>query len=261
MDRAEASRIAHTLHPIAAPVSPERARWLLSLLALPGDGRALDLGCGCGEWLLTLLEGDGGGAPCGVGVDTSIGALADARVSAEKRGLDGKVTWENADAATWAGGLFDVVLCVGATHAFGGLDGALAALRRHLRPGGRALLGDAIWEAAPSRAAQEALDAGPNDFPDLAGLVDRVRTHGFEPLFGHVSTLEEWDDYEWSWTGSLAEWALARDAGDEDAREALEIARTHREEWLTGYRKQLGFVTLVLHEMGAAVAPEKTPTL
>jgi hypothetical protein len=65
-------------------------------------------------------------------------------------------------------------------------------------------------------------------------------------VHGHVSSLEEWDEYEWSWTGSLADWALepGRDPGDR--AEALEAARAHRDAWLGGYRGVLGFATLVL---------------
>lgn len=91
---------------------------------------------------------------------------------------------------------------------FGGLAGTLDGARRTLRPGGQVLLGDAIWEAPPSAVAQQVLQAGPEDFSDLPGLVDRVREWRFEPGYGHVSTLEEWDDYEWSWTGSFIAWAL-----------------------------------------------------
>lgn len=89
----------------------------------------------------------------------------------------------------------------------------------------------------------------PEDFPDLPELVTRTRKCGFEPGYGHVSTLAEWDDYEWSWTGSLVTWALQQ-ARDPAAREqALSAAREHREAWLGGYRQQLGFVTLVLHDI------------
>jgi len=70
---------------------------------------------------------------------------------------------------------------------------------------------------------------------------------GWEPGYGHVSSAEEWDDYEWSWTGSLTAWALT-EADEAGRASALQIACTHREEWLAGYRGQLGFVTVVLHD-------------
>lgn len=174
-------------------------------------------------------------------------ALAEAQTNAERRGAGGRVTWVNADAATWSGGRYDAVLCVGASHVFGGLTATLAALRAHLWPGGRVLFGDTVWEAPPSPAAQRALEAGPDDFPDLPGFLDRVADHDYEVGYGHISTLEEWDDYEWSWTGSLTAWALGESTREADRLHALEVARSHRSAWLAGYRKQLGFVTVVLH--------------
>ena len=106
-----------------------------------------------------------------------------------------------------------------------------------------------IWTRAPSQAAQDAVGAGPDDQPDLAGLVDRVRQQGFEVVDGHVSTLEEWDDYEWAWTGALVRWAAEQPAESEERAAALRAAREHRSAWLHGYRQYLGFATLVLVDL------------
>ena len=247
MDRTEISRLAHTAHPIAAPVAGRHVEVLLSRLSAPAGGRVLDLGCGSGEWLMELLAERPG--LTGVGVDVAL--PGDVAPSAAARGVADRVSWVEADAVSWSGGLFDVVFCIGASHAFGGLPGTLEGVRRHLRPGGQVLLGDTIWEAPPSPAAQEALEAGPDDLPDLRGLVAAAQDCGFEPGYGHVSTAEEWDDYEWSWTGSLAEWALHDAPGDQAREQALEAARAHRDAWLRGYRHQLGFVTLVLNDTRA----------
>lgn len=245
MDRHEISRIAHLDHPIAAPVARAEVRELLSRLSPPHGARVVDLGCGWGEWLVELLAVRTD--LTGVGIDVSLPSDVGAR--AQARGVADRASWVEADASGWEDGDFDVVLCVGASHAFGGLAGTFDAVRRMLRPGGQLLLGDTIWDASPSAAAEEALGAGPDDFPDLAGLVDIAREQGFEPGYGHVSTLQEWDDYEWSWTGSLTTWAL-QPARDPSSREqALEAARSHRDAWLRGYRHQLGFATLVLHDV------------
>ena len=246
MDRALASAIAHRWHPVAAPISDENMRRVLRRLEVPGEGRVLDLGCGFGEWLLAAV----GPVPTahGVGVDSSEAALAEARSRAQRRALAERVRFEQAGAATWSGGQFDSVLCVGATHAFGGLRPTLAAVRRHLRPGGRVLLGDGFRETQPSGETLAALGAGADALPRIGEVLDAVGEHGFEPGFGHISTAAEWDDYEWSWTGALTEWALTEAPAD-DRAEALEIARAHRREWLTGYRAQLGFLTVVLHDL------------
>ena len=87
----------------------------------------------------------------------------------------------------------------------------LDAIRRPPAPGGCALLGETIWEQPhPSAAAQEALGASPEDFPTLAQFLRTCEQHGFEVGYAHVSGAKEWDDYEWSWTGSLVEWARER---------------------------------------------------
>jgi len=248
MDRAEISRIAHTDHPVAAPVSVDVVRRLLDRLDPPASGRVVDLGCGAGAWLLELLAA----RPdlSAVGVDTSLHPYREAR--AAERGVAERISWVEADAASWSANPQappDAVICIGASHAFGGLHGTLAALRRHLRPDGRALLGDAIWERPPSAAAQAALGARPGDFPTLTELVPTIGQFGFEVGYAHVSSAEEWDDYEWSWTGSLVAWALRDAPSDAEREQALSAARAHRREWIEGYRGDLGFVTAVLHHV------------
>ena len=248
MNRAEISRIAHTDHPIAAPVSVPAVRRLLARLDPAASGRVVDLGCGAGAWLFELLET----RPdlTAVGVDAALHPDRDQH--ARLRGVADRLTWMEADAATWApagGEPQDAVLCIGASHAFGGLHGTLDAIRRHLRPGGRALLGETIWEQHPSAAAQEALDAGPESFPTLAQLAPTFEQHGFEVGYAHVSSAQEWDDYEWSWTGSLVAWAQREARTDADREQALAAARTHRLQWIEGYRGELGFVTAVLHDI------------
>ena len=163
MDRSELSGIAHAHHPVAAPVSTANVRTLVDRLVLPTGGRAVDLGCGHRMWLTELLAAH----PTVTGVGLDLDLPADVATAARDRGVGDRVRWEQGDAAGWAAGAFDVVLCVGATHAFGGLDGTLTAVRRHLRPGGQVLLGDGIWEGPPSAAAQAELGDWPGGLTDL----------------------------------------------------------------------------------------------
>ncbi|MDF3044730.1 MAG: methyltransferase [Ornithinibacter sp.] len=108
----------------------------------------------------------------------------------------GRATLVAADATTWQDGTFEAVIAVGVAHVFGGPGRTLDAVRRHLAPGGRVLLGDGIWDTPPTAPALRALDATAEDFHDPEGLSSLVRKHGYEPVHGHVSTLEEWDEYE-----------------------------------------------------------------
>lgn len=242
VDRFEISRIAHAHHPVAAPVDGRAIARLLDRLAVSPGGRVVDLGCGAGEWLLALLEA----RPDlhAVGVDLHLHPERDER--AARRGVADRVSWDEGDAATWSSGSFDAVVCVGASHAFGGLGPMLEALRRHVRPGGRCLVGDGFWESPPGPATLEALDARPGDFPDLEALVEEAGTHGWGVAYAHVSSAREWDDYEWSWVGSLTDWALTAATDPADREQALAAATEHRRQWLRGYRHELGFVTAVL---------------
>ncbi len=242
VDRAETSRIAHTHHPVAAPVSDASVARLLDRLDPAEAARVLDLGCGSGAWLVELLAR----RPdlTALGVDTHL--HPDRVVRAAARGVADRLTWYEGDAREWWDGGYGAVLCVGASHAFGGTQPMLDAVATHLAPGGRALVGDAFWARSPSRAAQAAIDAGPGDFPTLDGFLALTDTHGWAVTYAHVSTEAEWDDYEWSWTGSLTEWALRPETGAADRRHALDVAERHRRDWLEGYRGQLGFVTAVL---------------
>ena len=244
MDRRQLSRLAHRDHPVAAPLDDASVGRLLTLALPRGDERVLDLGCGEAAWLLRALTDRP--EVHGTGVDVSPVALAGTREAAAAAGLTERLTLHEDDAARFtAPHAFDLVAVVGATHAFGGLLPALAAARAHLAPGGRVLVGEGFWECAPSPAAPAGLGASAGEFDDLATTVGRVTADGWTPVHAHVSTPGEWDDYEWSWTGSLSRWALDNPQHP-DSADALEAAAAHRQGWLRGYRVTLGFVTLLL---------------
>ncbi|MFJ6217418.1 SAM-dependent methyltransferase [Streptomyces sp. NPDC092296] len=244
MDRRTLSALAHAHHPVAAPLSDESVRRLLDRAVVNGDERALDLGCGEAQWLLRALERHP--RMLAEGVDIDVATLDRVRDLAERRGVADRLALHHMPAAEFTSARsFDVVLCVGSTHAYGGLLPTLGAVREHLAPGGRVLVGDAFWERVPDRAALDELGAEPADWDDLAGTVDRVAAAGWTPVYAHTSTAGEWDDYEWSWTGSLAQWALDHPEHP-DAGQALKTAEEHRTGWLRGYRGTLGFVTLLL---------------
>jgi cyclopropane fatty-acyl-phospholipid synthase-like methyltransferase len=240
VDRDQISRLAHADHPLASPLDDDAVRRLLAQAVERDHDRLLDLGCGGGEWLLrALVTGPGLRAE---GVDLAEVALAHAREQAVRLGVQDRLVLHQQDAAQFsAPHRFDLVLCSGVTHVFGGLRATLAAAAAHLAPGGRVLIGDGFWVQPPTAEAVEML----GESFDLATLMDMVEADGWTPLTGHVSTRSELDDYEWAWTGSLARWALEhRDHADH--AQALAVASTHRSEWLRVYRDSWGFVTLVL---------------
>ncbi|MGW2331192.1 SAM-dependent methyltransferase [Streptomyces sp. NPDC001700] len=246
MNREQMSRIAHAHHPIKAPLHDDSVRGLLERGISRPDARVLDLGCGGGEWLLRALST----SPRlhAEGVDISTDALAQAREAASSLGVQERLVLHHQAAADFVSAHpFDLVLSVGAAHAFGGLLPTLAAARKHLAPGGSVLVGDGIWEGEPSPEAVEML----GDFADLATTLERVAADGWTPVHGHVSTRQELDDYEWACWGTLAEWALDH-PDDPDSSQALATAATRRSEWLRSYRDSFGFLCLVLRRTPTA---------
>jgi SAM-dependent methyltransferase len=242
VNREQISRLAHADHPIKSPLDDDSVRQLLERALPSGHERVLDLGCGGGEWLLRALAM----RPRlhAEGVDISEDALAHAREAASNLGVQERLVLHRQEAADFASSdSFDLVLSIGATHAFGGLLPTLAAARKQLAPGGRVLIGEGFWDRDPSHEAVEML----GDFTDLATTVDHVVADGWTPVYGHVSTRQELDNYEWTLWGTLASWALDHPA-DPDSSQALALATTRRAEWLRVYRDTWGFVCMVLRQ-------------
>ncbi|MFF2787963.1 SAM-dependent methyltransferase [Streptomyces sp. NPDC058049] len=240
MSREQISAIAHADHPIKSPLADDSVGRLLEHGLPRGDERVLDLGCGTAEWLLRALET----RPhlYAEGVDVSDVSLTQARRAATTRGVDERLVLHRQEAADYGSSQpFDLVISIGATHAFGGLLPTLAAAREHLAPGGRVLIGESFWDRTPSPEAVEMV----GELADLATTVDLVVADGWTPVHAHVSTRSELDAYEWACWGSLAAWALDH-PDDPAAAQARETADAARSEWLHGYRDSFGFLCLVL---------------
>lgn len=253
MERQLISNIAHNDHPIAAPISEAHIDRLLTRAKLPAGARILDLGCGRAAWSLRALAL----YPDAVadGVDVSEHVLAAAKEAASAAGVADRLRLHHIPAADFPDGEpYDLVLCVGSTHAFGGLEPALREVRRHLKPGGRALVGEGFWETRPSAEALEKTGMVIGEFADLPETVAQAERSGYRVVYAHVSDRAEWYDYEWSWTGTLIDWALDHPGPDGDA--ALAAALDHRDWWLNGTRDLLGFVTLLLRHADGQRSPE-----
>jgi SAM-dependent methyltransferase len=237
--------ITHADHPIAAPLAePSVAQVLDRAMRGLERPRLLDLGCGEGAWLNRALSARPDATA--VGVDLDPVGLERGRAEAAHRAVADRLELIAGDAAEHVPDRpFDVVLSVGASHAFGGTLPALRAAGERTAPCGALVFGEVFWEREPDEAALTALGEERDSYHSLDGLLGAVAAEGWLPVYGHVSSLPEWDDYEWNWTGALTRWALDRPEHPESAA-ALETAAGHRAAWLGGYRGTLGFVTLVL---------------
>ena len=223
-------RLAHASLTFNAPLSEERANALVAALPISPGHHVLDLGCGWGELLLRILAAHP--ATTGTGVDTVKEALDRGVRAAAQRGLHGRVEFVEADAARFVDNA-DVVVCVAASHAWGGVGATLRWLRECVAPGGRVLYGDGFWAASPTSAALEAI----GEMPRLDDIRAAARAAGFRIERDDVSTLAEWDAFETSWRAGLEASGVP---------EAVAFAQRRRREYEDGYRGTIGFSWLVL---------------
>lgn len=165
------------------------------------DDHLLDLGCGEGAWLLRALQAHGG--VTAVGVDISGEGFDRVLSEAARLGLEDRLELHRQDVAEYRSiRKADLVLSVGAAYAFGGLLPTLNAAREHLTEDGMLLLGDCFWEREPDAAVRAELEDGPQKYADLPTTVAQVVADGWTPVYGYISTIAEWDEYEWCWTGT-----------------------------------------------------------
>ena len=225
-----------------SPIAPWRADRLVAGLSAAGPETIVDIGCGWGELLLRLAAAVPGARAWGVDSDAEL--LERGRSNAAARGLDGRVEFVERAGRDWSRSA-DLVVCVGAAHAFGTGAEALAALAPLVEPGGRLLFGEAVWEREPTEAELGRMwpDTRREECPLLPDLVEAGVEAGLRPLRIESVDQSEWDDFESGFLADWEQWLLAN-PGHERAAAIREQADAHRGYWLRGHRGLLGFAYL-----------------
>lgn len=234
---------------INAPIGRESLSRLIDELARAQPATVLDHGCGWGEMLLRVLEATPNAR--GTGIDVHGPDIERARAAARQRRLSERATFiegASADSAETA----DLVLNVGAYHAFGTIPEALARLHHALHDSGWLVFGTEFWSALPSESQLAHMWEGATveDCMMLPDLVAAVADAHWRILDLRTSTAQEWEAFECGHLRDREAWLVAN-PGHEAApglRDELDAARMS---WLRGHRDVMGFVTFIL----AADAP------
>ena len=221
-----------------APLSEAHATVLLDAFEPERAAQVLDLGCGWAELLLRAVQRSP--TLTGLGIDTDATALARGSELAADRGLGDRVTLLDDQAESWRDAA-DRLICVGASHAWGGTEEALTALSRLVAPGGRLLYGDGFLQADPSALTRELF----GELPPLGGLLAAARGAGWRVLHLSVSDQLEWDEFESTYRAGPERWLLANPEA-EDASGIRGWLDRRLLEYVDGYRGELGFCWLVL---------------
>ncbi len=239
MNRYKYTTISHQGMRYCNPFSSEKIEAIINLLDLTSEARVLDIGAGKAELLIRLIERFSVSA---LGVDFSSAFLQEAYEQAEARIPQGKLTLQECDVTAFQADVesFDLVICLGASHIFGGFQGTLQHLVQWVCPGGQILIGDGYWKQEPAPEYLAAMGATRNECLTHAGNVAIGVTQGLVPMYASVCNDDEWDLYEWLHLRNIERYALEH-PDDPDVPALLARIRSWRDLYLRWGRETLGF--------------------
>jgi ubiquinone/menaquinone biosynthesis C-methylase UbiE len=240
VDQDTFTSIAHRDHRYLNPIGADTMDAVLRLARLAPGAKVVDLGCGKAEALIRLVELYGVDA---VGVDRNARFLAEADERARAIVPDGALRLVTSDAADFHAEpqSFELALCVGSTHLYGGLAGTLAELTRLLGPGGSVILGEGYWRRSPpSSAYLSFLGARAGDLQGHEGNQQTIRDAGFELMRSWTSSDAEWDAYEGMYLAGVERYARER-PDDPEVPAMLERIRGWHDAYQRLGRHELGF--------------------
>lgn len=242
MDRNKFSAIAHRDHIFHNPISETKMNQALRHIPLKPDDRVIDMGAGTCELLIRLAETK---KIKGTAIELYEGAIEEAKRRARGRISADSLEFLAEDAKAvverYERGSHDLGICIGSTHALGGLVPTLQALQKCVREDGYILIGEGYWKQRPS---QEYLDAlGGAKESDLQSHCENVRAGeelGLVPLWSSVASDDDWDEYEWLYSISVENYCHEHPE-DPDRDAMLQRIRTWRRTYLKWGRDTLGF--------------------
>jgi cyclopropane fatty-acyl-phospholipid synthase-like methyltransferase len=149
---------AHAEIPYANPLSVRDVETLLREVASRSPATALDIGCGPGGicvQLAMLCQAE----ICAVDINPDF--LQRAIAFARSAGVESRIRFAESSAEEIPLAKYDLVICIGSSHAFGGPTDALAWCRSRLAERGAILFADLMWSSAPPAEFVQFLDVTP----------------------------------------------------------------------------------------------------
>ena len=242
MNRSRYSLLAHRLLPFAAPIGEAAVEELLTLLPLNAASTVVDIGCGRAQLLGRLVKRF---ELMATGVDIDKDALELARKSVGER----VILVHQAAADFQPEMCFDLAICIGSSHALGGLVPTLTRLRSLVKPGGYMLLGEGYWKKEPEQAYLDAFGGSRDELLSFGGNVDCALTQGLSPVWSAVSSERDGDHYE-----GLYRFAMSRFLTENPDDPEAETFRQRSETWYNAYlrwgRETMGFTLLLFQTRG-----------
>ncbi len=203
------STLAHQNLEICSPVPWGVYENLLLSSTISARPEILDIGCGKAGVLARAIEATNGS---GIGIDlpNSLGSVISVR--AEKLRKLGSLTIILEDAKAFVQRIdnsFDLIICIGSSHAMGGPQQLFNWAKKLLKPDGKLLFGEIVWRSKPSKEFLEFLECGEEDQLYSSQLFDLARKSGFL-IEQTASCLEtDFDRYENELKSAIETWTVS----------------------------------------------------
>ena len=228
-----------TLHsdlPREGPGEAADVAWAARTVALKPDAIMADVACGPGGDIAALLKA----APQGhvTAVDKT------AHFVTQARGMwatDPRVTLLRADMARIANS-YDFIWCAGAVY-FMGVERALRAWRKALKPGGTVAFSQICWLTdTPAKAAQTFWKREYPDITDADGIAAQVAAAGYETIATRVLSDAAWENY---YTPLDTRAETLRAGADAPLQAVLKEAEAEASLW-RAHRRDFGYLLSVV---------------
>jgi cyclopropane fatty-acyl-phospholipid synthase-like methyltransferase len=193
MSRQQLSSEAHKNLPHANPLSLDQMSDLLEAALVRRPRTALEIGCGAGGFSIELAKRHGVHV---VALDTNPYALERAMAAASKAQLIGTVEFRHKPAADFNGEPVDLVVCIGASQAFGTPRQALQALRGLLAPNGTLVFAELSWSAKPPSEYLQYLATSEGDYWTAKEAEHVFAEAGLKVETIMIASADSWTQYE-----------------------------------------------------------------
>lgn len=242
LDRNRFSLIAHRNHAFSNPINEAKIMKMVHMISLKPQDKVIDIGAGKCELLIRLVEKY---SVSGTANELYGGAIEEAKKNANNRIPEDSIKYIVDDARTSLEKSkqerYDLGVCIGSTHALGGLESTLQNMKQIVNKDGYILIGEGYWKQTPSFEYLEALGgATESELNSHARNISIAEELGLVPLWSYVASEDDWDEYEWLYSSSIENYCH-ENPNDPDCTAMLTRIRAWRKTYLQWGRDTLGF--------------------
>lgn len=240
MSRQQLSSEAHKHLSHANPLTVDQMHYLLEAALARKPQTVLEVGCGAGEFAIALAKHNSLHV---VALDTNPYALERATAAVSVTSLLGTIEFRQSPATQYMGEPVDLLVCIGASQAFGSPRQALQALRSLLKPSGALVFAELNWATKPSADFLNFLGTLEEDYWAVEEGENALAEAGFQVELNIVASADAWHRYEADLLKGKLEFAKSLPA--DKTAEVVEAATTWFRAYETQGRHFLGFSAYV----------------